>query len=140
MPNLYEAEVQKAQAEVEFADIEYQNTKALTDNKVVAPNELAMAKAKYNKAKADLDLMKTHLDLTLIKAPFDGILNKFQVRLGSFIEEGPNAFSSDPNITVQLWQGTAGICWSPHVIVVLLSTDSLPIVTVICHIFEGPIV
>lgn len=88
MPNLYEAEVQKAQAEVEFADIEYQNTKALTDNKVVAPNELAMAKAKYNKAKADLVLMKTHLDLTLIKAPFDGILNKFQVRLGSFIEEG----------------------------------------------------
>jgi membrane fusion protein (multidrug efflux system) len=88
MPNLYEAEVKKAEAEANFADIEYQNTKALTDNNVVSPNELAMAKAKYNKAKAELDLMNTHLGLTIIKAPFDGILNSFHVRLGSLIEEG----------------------------------------------------
>lgn len=88
MPNLYEAEVKKAEAEVEFAGIELQNTKALTDNQVVAPNELAMAKAKYNKAKAEWDLMKTHLDLTVVRAPFDGLLNRFNVRLGSLIEEG----------------------------------------------------
>jgi membrane fusion protein (multidrug efflux system) len=88
MPNLYEAEVKKAEAEVEFASIELQNTKALTDNQVVAPNELAMAKAKFNKAKAEWDLMKTHLDLTVVRAPFDGLLNRFHVRLGSLIEEG----------------------------------------------------
>ncbi len=88
MPNLYEAEVEKAQAEAEYADIELKNTKTLVDNEVVSPNELAMAKAKYNKAKADLDLMKTHLAFTEIRAPFDGILNSFRVRLGSFIEEG----------------------------------------------------
>lgn len=88
MPNLYEAEVTKAQAEAEYADIEMKNTKTLVENEVVSPNELAMAKAKYNKAKADLDLMKTHLALTEIRAPFDGILNSFKVRTGSYIEEG----------------------------------------------------
>jgi len=88
MPNLYEAEVEKAQAEAEYADIELKNTKTLVETDVVSPNELAMAKAKYNKAKADLDLMKTHLAFTEIRAPFDGILNSFKVRLGSYVEEG----------------------------------------------------
>lgn len=88
MPNLYEAEVEKARAEAEYADIEMKNTRTLVENDVVSPNELAMAKAKYNKAQADLDLMKTHLALTEIRAPFDGILNSFKVRLGSYVEEG----------------------------------------------------
>lgn len=88
MPNLYEAEVEKAKAEAEYADIELKNTRTLVENEVVSPNELAMAKAKYNKAKADLDLMKTHLAFTEIRAPFDGILNSFKVRLGSYVEEG----------------------------------------------------
>lgn len=88
MPNLYEAEVQKAQSEAEYAEIEMKNTKTLVEKDVVSPNELAMAKAKYNKAKADLDLMKTHLAFTEIRAPFNGMLNSFKVRLGSYIEEG----------------------------------------------------
>ena len=50
MPKLYEAEMQKAKAEAQFATIEYQNTKKLADSNVVAPNELAMAKAKLEKA------------------------------------------------------------------------------------------
>ena len=50
MPRLYEAEQQKAQAEVRVAEIEYQNTKKLADSHVVAPNELAMAKARLDKA------------------------------------------------------------------------------------------
>lgn len=88
MPKLYEAEMSKAQAEAEFAEIEYKNTKRLADNKVVAPNELAMAKAKLAKAKAELSLAQVHLGFTTIKAPFDGIIDRFHVRLGSLIEEG----------------------------------------------------
>ncbi len=58
MPNIYEAEMQKAKAEANFAEIEYKNTKRLADNNVVAPNELAMAKAKLDKANAELSLAK----------------------------------------------------------------------------------
>lgn len=88
MPKLYEAEMQKAQAEADFAEIEYKNTKRLADSKVVAPNELAMAKAKFDKANAELALTKVHLGFTEIRAPFDGIIDRFHVRLGSLVDEG----------------------------------------------------
>lgn len=86
-PKLYEAELQKAQAEVKFAEIEYQNTKKLADSNVVAPNELAMTKAKLDKAKAELALNQVHLQFTEIRAPFDGIIDRFHVREGSLVDE-----------------------------------------------------
>src|SRR5690606_17166889 len=88
MPKIYEAEVKKAKAEARLAEIEYQNTKKLADNGVVAPNELAMAGAKLDMAKAELALAAVHLQFTEIKAPFDGIIDRFHLKLGSLVEEG----------------------------------------------------
>jgi membrane fusion protein (multidrug efflux system) len=88
MPMIYQAERQKAQAEVDFVNIEYENTKTLADEKVVSKNELALAKAKLDKAKAELSLADVHLAFTQIRAPFDGIMDHFQVRLGSLVDEG----------------------------------------------------
>lgn len=87
-PVLYLAEVQRAQAEAEFAEIEYRNTKSLADSNVVSPNELAMAKARYDKAKAELSVAQAHLGFTEITAPFDGIVGRFHVRKGSLLDEG----------------------------------------------------
>lgn len=88
MPLLYNAELQKAQAEANFAEIEYLNTKQLADSNVVSKNELALAKAKLDKAKAELSLAQVHLGFTELRAPFDGIMDRFQVRLGSLVDEG----------------------------------------------------
>ncbi len=88
MPMLYEAEQQKAKAEANFAEIEYMNTKALADSNIVSKNELAMAKAKLAKANAELSLANVHLGFTEIRAPFNGIMDHFQVRLGSLLDEG----------------------------------------------------
>lgn len=88
MPLLYKAEMQIAQAEADFAQIEYKNTKSLADSNVVSVNELAMAKATYDKAKAKLALAEVHLGFTQIKAPFSGIMDRFKVRKGSLIDEG----------------------------------------------------
>jgi len=88
MPALYEAELKKSKAEVSFTAIEYQNAKKLADEKVVSPNELAMAKAKLEKANAEMALSKVHLQFTEIRAPFDGIIDKFHVRQGSLVDEG----------------------------------------------------
>lgn len=87
-PILYQAEVQRAQAEAEFAEIEFRNTKSLADSNVVSPNELAMAKARYDKAKAELSVAQAHLGFTEITAPFDGIVGRFHVRKGSLLDEG----------------------------------------------------
>lgn len=88
MPLIYNAELQKAQAEADFVEIEYQNTKQLSEKNVVSPNELAMVKAKLDKAKAELSLAQIHLQFTEIRAPFNGIMDHFQVRLGSLVNEG----------------------------------------------------
>lgn len=88
MPLLYQAERQKAQAEVDFARIEYQNTKSLADSNIVSPNELALAKARLDKAKAELSMADVHLGFTEIRAPFDGIMDRLSVRQGSLVEEG----------------------------------------------------
>lgn len=88
MPLIYQAEMQKAQAEADFAEIEYQNTKALADSNIVSKNELALSKARLDKAKAELSLTQAHLGFTEVKAPFDGIIDRFQVRLGSLLDEG----------------------------------------------------
>jgi len=88
MPVLYKAELQKAEAEAKFAEIEYQNTKQLADSNIVSPNELALAKAKFDKAKAELSLAQVHLGFTEIRAPFSGYMDRFNVRLGSLVDEG----------------------------------------------------
>jgi membrane fusion protein (multidrug efflux system) len=88
MPLLYNAELKRAEAEAEFAQIEFLNTKQLADSNVVSKNELALAKAKLDRAKAELSLAQVHLGFTDIRAPFDGIIDRFQVRLGSLVDEG----------------------------------------------------
>ncbi|TAE30669.1 MAG: efflux RND transporter periplasmic adaptor subunit [Cytophagales bacterium] len=88
MPALYNAELQKSQAEANYVGIELQNTKRLADSNIVSKNELALAKAKFDKANAEVSLAQTHLQFTQIKAPFSGIMDHFQVRLGSLVNEG----------------------------------------------------
>lgn len=88
MPALYEAEFQKAAAEKDYVEIEYKNTQSLADKNIVSQNELALAKAKLDKSKAELKLAETHLQFTEVRAPFDGIMGRFNVRLGSLVDEG----------------------------------------------------
>jgi len=88
MPTMYQAETKVAKAEADYARIEYLNTKALADSNIVSSNELALSKAKYDKATAEYELANVHLGFTKITAPFDGIVGRFHVRLGSLLDEG----------------------------------------------------
>ncbi|MBS1664635.1 MAG: efflux RND transporter periplasmic adaptor subunit [Bacteroidetes bacterium] len=88
MPKIYEAELQKAQAEVNEADIEVQNSRRLADSNIVSKNELAMAMARYNRAKAELGLAQVHLGFTEIRAPFDGLVDRLHLKQGSLVGEG----------------------------------------------------
>ncbi|QES87924.1 efflux RND transporter periplasmic adaptor subunit [Rhizosphaericola mali] len=88
MPKLYNAERDKAAAEAQAARIEVQNTQSLSDKNIVAPNELAMAKAKLSQANAELALANTHLGFTEIRAPYDGIVDHLLMKLGSLVDDG----------------------------------------------------
>jgi membrane fusion protein (multidrug efflux system) len=103
MPLLYQAELQKAEAEADFTQIEYQNTKVLADGSIVSPNELALSRAKMNKAQAEVALAQVHRSLTEIKAPFSGIMGRFQVRLGSLLDEGDLLTTLSDNGTIWVY-------------------------------------
>lgn len=103
MPKIYEAEYNKAKAEADIAHIEMQNIETLANKNIVAPNELKMAKAKYEQAKAEMDIAKTHLSFTEIRAPFDGVIDRIPLRLGSLIEEGDLLTNLSDNSQMQVY-------------------------------------
>jgi membrane fusion protein (multidrug efflux system) len=88
MPLIYQAEVQKAAAEADLSTIELRNTQLLADKNVVSPNELALAKARVNKANAQVALATAQKSMTELRAPFDGMMGRFAVRTGSLLDEG----------------------------------------------------
>lgn len=88
MPTLYEAEMQKAEAEVKAVEIELQNATALAEKNVISKNEQALAQAKLEQAKAELAMAKVHLSFTEIRAPFNGYIDRLPKKIGSLIDEG----------------------------------------------------
>ncbi len=88
MPKVYEAELQKAQAEEQASEIELQNAKTLADKNIVSKNEQALAQANLEQAKAEVALAKVHLSFTDILAPFDGTIDRIPKKIGSLIDEG----------------------------------------------------
>jgi membrane fusion protein (multidrug efflux system) len=88
MPNLYEAELLKAEAAVKEAELEWMNAKTLADKNIVSKSEAAIAQAKLDEAKADLALARLHVSFTNIKAPFDGVIDRIPLKLGSLVDEG----------------------------------------------------
>lgn len=101
-PTVYQADVQKLEAEVELSKIELANNQALVEKDIISPTEAAMSAAKLAKVKAELDLAKTHLGFTEIRAPFDGLIGRFgDIRLGSLL--GENELLTTLSDTHRLW-------------------------------------
>ena len=88
MPNVYQAEFLKAQAAAKEAELELLNSKTLSDKDIVSKSESAIAQAKLDEAKAEMALAKLHLSFTEIKAPYDGVIDRIPLKLGSLIDEG----------------------------------------------------
>ncbi len=85
---LYEARLDAEVAEAQLAQIEFNNTERLFQQKVVAQPEVALAQAKLQKAKAKVKLSQAELNFANIKAPFDGIIDHQRHQQGSLISEG----------------------------------------------------
>ncbi len=88
VPTLYQARLDAELAEVQLAELELKNTERLVQNKVVSQNEVALYQAKLAKAKAKANLAEAELNFTIVKAPFDGIVDRLDEQLGSLIKEG----------------------------------------------------
>jgi membrane fusion protein (multidrug efflux system) len=88
MPTLYQARLEAELAEAQLAQLEFNNTKKLFEDKVVSSQEVALQQAKLDKANAKAKLAAAELNFTIVRAPFDGIVDRLEQQLGSLVKEG----------------------------------------------------
>ncbi len=87
LPTLYQARYDAELAEVRLAELEFNETKKLFEKSAVSSQELALRQAKLDKAKAKAKLAEAELNFTIVRAPFDGIVDRLQEQVGSLIHE-----------------------------------------------------
>lgn len=89
LPAIYKANLDAELAEAQFAQLEFNNTQKLFQSKtpVVSIQEVALYKAKLEKAQAKAKLAEAELQFTEVKAPFDGIIDRLQQQQGSLIKK-----------------------------------------------------
>ena len=88
-PVLYKTRRDAESAEARLAELEWQNTKRLYDNKkLVSEREVMLFEARKNKAKAKADQAPAELDFTEIRAAFDGIIDRLNDQSDGLVKEG----------------------------------------------------
>lgn len=93
--NQAQAALTGAQAQAAAARVERDRVKLLVDKNVITKTELALATSKVQdaearvaEARASEAAARLHLNYTLIRAPFDGIIDRIPLKMGSLVEEG----------------------------------------------------
>lgn len=98
----YKAEVNKtkallslAKAEAKTTELEVARVQQLYDKNIVSKSEVEIAKAKFKAANAKIEEADANyqnaihrLSYTSVRAPFDGIIDRFPLRQGSLLAEG----------------------------------------------------
>lgn len=84
-----------AQADVNTMALEVERVQLLVNKKVIADTELLLAQAKLTAAQAKVqearaaaDHIAVRLEYTRLRAPFDGVVDRIPLKVGSLVEEG----------------------------------------------------
>jgi membrane fusion protein (multidrug efflux system) len=87
-PGANQAKLDAELAEVQIAQLEFNNANKLFEKKAVSEDEVALHRARLAKAQARAKLAVAELNSNNVVAPFDGILDRLHEQLGSFVKEG----------------------------------------------------
>jgi membrane fusion protein, multidrug efflux system len=89
VPVLFKARLEAERAEAEVARIEYEQTKKLAagDRPVVSQTEVMLYEAKLARAQAKVKLAEAEWNFTIVKAPFDGIIDRLRQQKGSLVKK-----------------------------------------------------
>jgi membrane fusion protein (multidrug efflux system) len=89
------ATLSNALAAAKASEVEVGRVRLLVDKQVIAASELDLAlarvaadKATIEEARAAVQSAENHLAYTLIRAPFDGLVDRIPLKAGSLIDEG----------------------------------------------------
>ena len=102
---LYQARLKAETAAAEVARLEFMNVKTSSHEKppLAFQNEVALLKAKLDRANAKMELANAELDFTNVKAPFDGIVDRLHEREGSLIKEGDTLTTLSDNSVMRAY-------------------------------------
>lgn len=103
IPILYQAQLDAKNAEARLAQLQYEYTKKLYDDKVVSSSELALLQAKLTRAQANAMEAAGQLGFTNVKASFDGIVDRLLYQQGSLVEEGDVLTTLSDNSTMWVY-------------------------------------
>jgi len=81
-----EADIEAAQADITAAEATVERAKA----------DIVSARAEQKAAAADVDRTKTMMEYTVIKAPYNGLITKRMVDLGTFVQPAQNNSAAMP--------------------------------------------
>jgi membrane fusion protein (multidrug efflux system) len=87
VPALFEARLEAEKAEARLAEIKLKNAKNLFEQKVVSDQEVALCEAELAKAHAKVKLAEAELNFTVVRAPFDGIIDRLYQQQGSLVKK-----------------------------------------------------
>ncbi|AWM34019.1 efflux RND transporter periplasmic adaptor subunit [Hymenobacter nivis] len=89
------AVVASAQAQAAAVRVERDRVRLLVDKNVIAKSELALSDSKVNDAQAQIAAARAgeaaarlSLSYTLVRAPFDGVIDRIPLKMGSVVQEG----------------------------------------------------
>lgn len=93
--NQARAAVAGAEAQARAARLEMERVQLLVDKNIIAKTEVALARTKVKDADARVAdarageaAARLRLSFTLVKSPFDGIIDRIPLKVGSVVEEG----------------------------------------------------
>ncbi|NBV28551.1 efflux RND transporter periplasmic adaptor subunit [bacterium] len=85
---LYEAAEQKAYASYQLAELNLARDQQLFNEETISSSVYNTTVATFNQAKADLEQASIQVDHHMIRAPFDAIVDYFDLNLGDYIQIG----------------------------------------------------
>ena len=95
MVNSANAKLAQAEAEAQAATVEMQRLQILVEKDIISSSELELAKSKKSvaesgivEAESMLKNAQTNLSYTTIKAPYDGIVDRFPKKTGALVTPG----------------------------------------------------
>jgi membrane fusion protein (multidrug efflux system) len=87
LPTLYSRKMEAEQAKANVARIKYEQSQALANKQVVSPIDVQLAEAEFKEADARARQAKAEVDFTVIRAKFDGIVDRLNKQEGSFVDK-----------------------------------------------------
>lgn len=85
---IYKANLAEAKSALVLSESKYKRYKILSTKKVLAPQQLAEAKATYQEDLAKVQVNQTYLEQTVLRAPFSGYVGDHQVSVGDYVTAG----------------------------------------------------